>query len=226
MEGILFHGSNKIVEHPTKLGGRRHNDYGQGFYCTPSRDLAREWACTEAPAAFVNHYSFEPSFALKVCDLSGPDYHVLNWLAVLLVNRVFETPQAFPAAIKAYIIQEFLPDLSFFDVIRGYRADDSYFGYANLFLQGGMNLEELGRALRLGRLGEQVFLQSEKAFEALVFLTAEDVDRPVYLLKRKAREKKARADFLSLKDSPRMFDGLFAIDIYRNKIRNDDVRLR
>ena len=42
MENILFHGSDKVVERPSKKGGRLHNDFGQGFYCTPSLDLARE----------------------------------------------------------------------------------------------------------------------------------------------------------------------------------------
>lgn len=226
MECILYHGSDKIVERPTQQGGKLHNDYGQGFYCTPDLNLAREWACTEQPSAFVNHYSFEPSFELKVCDLSGPGFHVLNWLAVLLVNRVFETTQELPATIKEYIIQEFLPDLSGYDIVRGYRADDSYFGYANLFLQGTLNVDQLGRALRLGNLGEQVFLQSEKAFDALVFTTAETVDKSIYLPKRRTREKVARDQFLRMKEGPRLFDGVFSIDLYRNKIKNDDARLR
>ena len=143
-----------------------------------------------------------------------------------MVNRVFETSQDFPATVKQYIIQEFLPDLSGYDIVRGYRADDSYFGYAQLFLNNTINLEQLSRALRLGNLGEQVFLQSEKAFESLIFLTAETVDKSIYLPKRKTRERKAREDYLKIKDGPKMFDGIFAIDIYRNQIKNDDVRLR
>lgn len=226
MENLLFHGSDKIIEHPCKAGGHLHNDFGQGFYCSPSLDLAREWACTEYPTAFANHYSFEPAFAPKVCNLSGPDYHVLNWLAVLLANRVFDTRHEAPKAIKEYIMQEFLPDLSGFDIIRGFRADDSYFDYARFFLDGGMNIEQLNTAMHLGNLGEQVFLQSDRAFEALVFLSVEDVDRAVYLPKRQAREARAREDFHKMKYGSKLFEGLFAIDIYRNKIRNDDVRLR
>ena len=226
MENILFHGSDKIIEIPTKKGGRIHNDFGQGFYCTPKLDMAREWACTEYPTAFVNHYSFEPSFDLKVCDLSGPDYHVLNWLAVLLANRVFQVEMDAPAAIKDYIIQQFLPDLSAFDIIRGYRADDSYFQYAKYFLDGGMNIEQLRHAMHLGNLGEQIFLQSEKAFEALVFLSAEPVDKAIYQPRRQARENRAREDFRQMKHSSKVFDGIFALDVYRNQMKNDDVRLR
>lgn len=226
METILFHGSDKVIDWPTKRGGKVHNDFGQGFYCTPDWELAREWACTEYPSAFANHYCFEPAFDLKVCDLSGPDYHVLNWLAILLVNRVFETRHPVPQALKAYIIQTFLPDLSGFDIIRGYRADDSYFDYARFFLDGGMNLDQLRDAMRLGNLGEQIFLQSERAFEALVFLSAEPVDRSVYLPRRQVRETRARDEFHKIKYGPKVFEGIFALDLYRQQIKNDDARLR
>ena len=226
METILFHGSNKIIDQPSKAGGKIHNDYGQGFYCTPDLELAREWACSEQPSAFVNHYSFEPSFDLKVCDLTGPDYHILNWLAVLMNNRVFETTLEFPAAIKEYILQEYMPDLTGYDIIRGYRADDSYFNYANLFLIGGLNIQQLSQAMRLGNLGEQIFLKSDRAFEALVFLSAETVEKEIYLPRRRKRETQAREDYLKLKQGPRAFDGIFALDLYRNKIKNNDARLR
>lgn len=59
-----------------------------------------------------------------------------------------------------------------------------------------------------------------------MFLTAEDVDKAVYLPKRKARERRAREDFLRIKEGAKVFDGIFAIDLYRNKIKNDDARLR
>lgn len=226
METILFHGSNKIIDQPSKAGGKIHNDYGQGFYCTPDLELAREWACSEQPSAFVNHYSFEPSFDLKVCDLTGPDYHILNWLAVLMNNRVFETTLEFPAAIKEYILQEYMPDLTGYDIIRGYRADDSYFNYANLFLIGGLNIQQLSQAMRLGNLGEQIFLKSDRAFEALVFLSAETVEKEIYLPRRRKRETQAREDYLKLKQGPRAFEGIFALDLYRNKIKNTDARLR
>lgn len=71
--------------------------------------------------------------------------------------------------------------------------------------------------MRLGNLGEQIFLQSEKAFESLVFLTAEPVDKTVYLPQRGKRELRAREE---------VFEGIFALDLYRNKIKNDDARLR
>ena len=46
-EMILYHGSVSIIEQPTFGKGKRHNDYGLGFYCTQSLDLAKEWAVEE-----------------------------------------------------------------------------------------------------------------------------------------------------------------------------------
>ena len=94
LESILFHGSDHVVDHPFRGGGKSHNDYGSGFYCTPDMELAREWACSSgSTSAFVNHYSLEPNTSLTVANLSAPPYHVLNWLAVLLKNRHFDIPE-------------------------------------------------------------------------------------------------------------------------------------
>ncbi len=40
----IYHGSKQIVEVPTFGLGRKNNDFGLGFYCTESNDLAKEWA--------------------------------------------------------------------------------------------------------------------------------------------------------------------------------------
>lgn len=226
MENVLFHGSWLVVEFPAREKGKVHNDYGQGFYCTPDMELAREWACTEKEQAFVSHYSFDPSYELKLCNLSGKDYHILNWLAVLVKNRCFETRHPVAASVKEYILQEFLPDLSGYDVIYGYRADDAYFDIASSFLDNGISLRQLGRALRLGKLGGQYFLQSEKAFEALTFLSAEPVDHPVYYQKRLLRDRKAREAFRTMKAETFEPGDVFAIDILREKWKNNDKRIR
>ena len=64
---------------------------------------------------------------------------------------------------KQYILDTFLPDYRNYDVIIGYRADDSYFQFAKDFIQGTISLKTLGEAMRLGKLDEQIILKSEKA---------------------------------------------------------------
>ena len=39
----IYHGSEQIVEVPTFGKGKKNNDFGLGFYCTESDDLAKEW---------------------------------------------------------------------------------------------------------------------------------------------------------------------------------------
>ena len=39
----LYHGSEQLVETPTFGLGKKNNDFGLGFYCTGSEELAKEW---------------------------------------------------------------------------------------------------------------------------------------------------------------------------------------
>ena len=39
----LYHGSSRIIEKPVFGYGKPYNDYGLGFYCTESLEMAKEW---------------------------------------------------------------------------------------------------------------------------------------------------------------------------------------
>ena len=54
MENLLtiYHGSSKVVDSPTFGLGRKNNDFGLGFYCTESNDLAKEWAVSSLRDGF------------------------------------------------------------------------------------------------------------------------------------------------------------------------------
>lgn len=52
--------------------------------------------------------------------------------------------------------------------------------------------------MKLGELGEQYVLKSEKAFASIRFISCEEVSRAVYFLKRKQRDDAARAAFQNL----------------------------
>ena len=49
-----------------------------------------------------------------------------------------------------------------YDVIIGYRADDSYFSFAKDFINNTISVEQLAEAMRLGELGIQIVLKSER----------------------------------------------------------------
>ena len=102
---ILYHGSPEIVEVPVYGKGSETNDYGRGFYCTESSELAKEWACLTVKDGFSNKYEFDIS-DLKVLYLNKEGYNILNWIAILLKYRVF--PKRSPIARQAskYLLEE------------------------------------------------------------------------------------------------------------------------
>ena len=56
-EVTLYHGSVSVIEQPVFGKGKPYNDYGCGFYCTQSLELAKEWAVEEDRDGYANRYS-------------------------------------------------------------------------------------------------------------------------------------------------------------------------
>lgn len=82
-----------------------------------------------------------------------------------------------------------------YDVIKGYRADDSYFSFATAFINNTISLAQLEKAMALGSLGEQVVLRSQKAFDSLTFTQSMPAPRAIYFPKKLARDIGARTEF-------------------------------
>ena len=224
---IIYHGSPKKVDVPVYGVGSKENDYGQGFYCTQSNDLAKEWACPTVQSGFSNKYELDMD-DLRVLHLNREGYHILNWIAILLQNRIFSKRSPVARQANNYILQEFLPDISGYDVIIGYRADDSYFSYAKDFLNNTISVNQLSQAMKLGELGEQVVLKSGKAFEQISFMGYEIADGSVFNPRRMAREDRARKAYLSNhgSDFSMVSNEIYVLDIIREGMKNDDPRLR
>lgn len=221
---VFYHGSTKIIEKPVFGVGNPKNDYGLGFYCTENLELAKEWASTEQRDGFVNSYEIDLE-GLNLLHLNQKPYHILNWLSILLKNRTFVLSQGLPTEAKQYLLNHFLPDYKPYDIIIGYRADDSYFSFANAFLNNTISLEQLRKAMHLGNLGEQIVLKSEKAFVSIHFKESIPVDSSLYYPKRQARDRKAREDFQKEKTTTSPVDAIYMIDILRQKWTNNDPRL-
>lgn len=221
---ILYHGSSSIVEHPTFEKGKAYNDYGKGFYCTEHIELAKEWACSENVDGFANRYEIDLA-NLTVLNLSSDDFTILNWLAILMLHRKARLSTPLARRGKEYLIQNFLPAFQSYDVIVGYRANDSYFSFARSFVSNEISLKQLGYAMKLGKLGEQFVLKSEKAFETIRFLDYEIADNTLYYAKRKARDEEAREAYNKELENEDM-DGIFMRDIIREEIKPNDPCLR
>lgn len=221
----VYHGSSVIIEKPQFGVGNPNNDYGLGFYCTETLDLAKEWACSAETDGYANKYVLDMS-GLSVLSLTGGEYHILNWLAVLLENRKFRLGGDVARQARAYIFENFGIDYKKYDVIKGYRADDSYFSFASAFLNNTISLSRLERAMVLGKLGEQVVAVSQKAFDAISFEEAIAVPREIYYPKKLARDTDAREDFQKEKSRGSILTETYILDIIRQGWKNDDERLQ
>lgn len=215
----VFHGSVSVLEHPVYGQGKVYNDYGRGFYCTEYVELAKEWACASNNDGYANHYLLDMD-GLSVLYLNGDNYNILNWLAILLENRKFVVADGLPQRAKDYLLRNFMVSYKNYDVIVGYRADDSYFSYASDFVNNTLSLNDLSEAMRLGKLGEQVVLKSRKAFEALTFLEAIESDRDEYYAKYKMRDDEARNKYRQIAKRPLAEEETYVIDIIRNNWKN------
>lgn len=222
----LFHGSEQIVEVPDLAFANEHNDYGKGFYCTQAEEMAREWACKNATNGFVNRYTVDGD-GLKTLQLSDGTHTVLNWIAILLKHRSFSLKSPIAIDAREYIIERFAVDTSAYDLITGYRADDSYFRYAESFVENTLPLRSLNKALQLGKLGLQTVLVSSKAFERIRFIDASPVDKSIYYPKFVARDTKARQTYTNEIARSRSYrNDIFVLDILREEMTNDDPRIQ
>ena len=193
---IIYHGSKDIIEKPYYHGGKAENDYGFGFYCTESLELAKEWSCSNNENnGFANKYSIDLS-GLKILDLTDKRYSILNWIAILLKFRTFDLINDISIQAKEYLIKNFYIDVNKYDIVIGYRADDSYFSFARDFVNNTIPVRKLSQAMELGQLGKQVVIVSELAFSKLHFEGFDTADRLEYFTERKARDEEAREDYL------------------------------
>lgn len=220
----LYHGSEVPVEKPLYKFGKTSNDYGQGFYCSNDEELAKEWACRRNIDGYVNEYELETD-KLKILNLLDEKYNILNWIALLLKNRSFLVNDSLSMYAKEYIISNFYIDISDYDIVIGYRADDSYFAYAQSFINNSLSLESLNKALRLGNLGIQIVLISEKAFKCIKYISSNQIDSKIYNKKYVSRDRKARNDYKKLLVDD-VLESTYIVDIIRKEIKNDDPSLR
>ncbi|SFO46824.1 Protein of unknown function [Pseudobutyrivibrio sp. JW11] len=209
----LYHGSDKIISEPKCNLGKKYNDYGQGLYCTKHIELAKEWAVDEGRDGFVNIYEIDLA-GLKVLDLNSDSYSILHWLTVLLEHRNISVNT--PVAIDGleYLKEHYHVALDDYDVIIGYRADDSYFSFARAFISNSISVSQLQQAMYLGELGIQYFIKSEKAFSKLKFIEAIPVDSAEYYSNKVLRDSNARKNYKKITESVDK-NGTFLLDLMR-----------
>lgn len=164
-ELILYHGTPDKVVVPTYGKGEERHDYGRGFYLTESIDLAKEWAVCRPNETngYVHKYTLDTD-RLKILDFQQKG--VLPWLAELMKHRDAADSKRYRMLAQKFI-QKYGVDTDQYDVIKGWRANASYFYIAKEFVRDNIDLDILEELLFLGGLGIQYCIKSELAYTLL-----------------------------------------------------------
>ena len=144
---------------------------------------------------------------------------------MLLEHRIFQVSSPIMKNGISYLKEHFHIDIDQYDVIVGYRADDSYFSFAKAFINNTISFAQLSYAMKLGKLGEQYVLKSEEAFSAIYFMDAIPASSKKYYAKRKQKDDAAREAFFKELENESL-EGLYMRDIIKEGVKADDVRLR
>ena len=220
----IYHGSKNIIKKPIFGYGKKYNDYGLGFYCSEDLELAKEWAVDIDSDGYANIYELDIK-DLKVLNLNDNKYCILHWLAILVENRNFDIPSGIALEAREYLLNNFMINYNDYDVIIGYRADDSYFAFAQDFLNGTISYRQLNNALRLGKLGNQIVLKSKKSFNNITFVDFIKVDKDTYYPLKENRDKLARREYFNNERNKRQKGDITIINIIDEEMKENDSRL-
>lgn len=112
---------------------------------------------------WVHKYELDTS-DLKILDFQNEG--VLPWLAELMKHRDAADSKRYRVLAKKFI-DKYGVDTAGFDVIKGWRANASYFYIAREFVRDNIDMDILEELLSLGDLGIQCCIKSELAYSKL-----------------------------------------------------------
>ena len=168
-----------------------YHDYGKDLYCTENFDSAQEWACQwrQEERSFVYEYSLNLQ-GLIILDLSKKD---MLYSLALLAERRFESDEPRRRREKRLaFVKKYYVNLSKYDIVIGWRADDKYFNFLKNFLRGDISVEATKKAFSLGELGLQTVVLSEKAYSQKTFSKRHDIKGDDYVKYRSSYHAKVQ----------------------------------
>lgn len=213
----IYHGSKVLIEHPVVKGSDERNDYGPSFYMTKDLDAAKSWACKNNSVGVVNEYEINNSSfnGLKVLDLTNKDkYSVLNWMAILMHFRELDSSFIRNNVLTLNWLEKFYINVDDYDVIIGFRADDSYFRFPLRFVSNDLSFDDLEEVFLSGHLGIQYAFMSERSIKKLTFRRAIECGEE-YLGHYYSVVTKASKQFDELLSRPRDPNKKYILDLMR-----------
>lgn len=218
----IYHGSKRIIKEPLYKGSNPSNDYGPAFYMTLDLEAAKSWACRNNTVGMVNKYNISTRTfkKLKVLDLTDKSkYSVLNWIAILMHFRSLDTSFKRNNQLVLEWLAKYYIDVEKYDVVVGYRADDSYFRFPIRFITSDLAFEDLEKVYLSGNLGVQYALMSTKAIKALKFVDSVGCETS-FLGHYYTKINQATQEFDEILSMPRDPKKTYIIDL----MRKDDER--
>ena len=168
----LYYGSKTYLQTPSFGEGNPNNDYGLGFYMSDNFSMAKLWASQYEDGGYAITYDCNLS-GLSILKLdSATEEDVLRWITLLVKHRFSYQQKIRYKDVIDWMINHFDVQISQYDMVIGYRADDSYFNYSIGFVAGEISLQTLLKAMKLGKLGLQYVLISKQSFRRIQFVDA------------------------------------------------------
>ncbi len=216
---IIYHGSKRIIEKPLIHGSNERNDYGPSFYMTLDLESAKSWASRNDSLGIVNKYEIEESSfkSLKILDLTNKTkYSVLNWIAILMHFRELDSTFKINNHLVLKWLEKYYIDVNDYDVVIGFRADDSYFRFPIRFISNDLSFDDLEDVFMSGHLGIQYAFMSQKAIDLLKFKGIIECDNR-YLGYYYSIINKASNEFDALLNRPRDPKKKYILDLMREE---------
>ena len=156
---IVFHTSNIAVLRPDVLHSRRYLDFGKGFYVTPTKMQAVNYAqrfSMWGEDAYLNSYEMTSPDTAKV-RCKRFDKYDEEWLDYVSACRL------------GLPVEEF-------DIIEGGIADDKVFNTIDLYFTHMISKDEALRRLFAVRPNQQICFLSQQSIDAcLTYLKTEKI---------------------------------------------------
>ena len=195
------------------------NLYHTNNYLFDNLDLAKEYSAANPSNtnAYVRKYELDLN-NLNILDFT--EHSVLSWLAELMKHREADDSKRYKVLSKEFI-NKYGIDTSNYDVIKGWRANASYFYIAKEFVRDNVDLDILEDLLTLGDLGIQYCLKSQKAFDNLKELEKDliAVDFKEFNEKYNKRDINARKNMREILLTPiKMKSRMYLVDCWKGNL--------
>ena len=175
---IFYYGADRRVEKPiyNYTGSSPNNDYGIGLYLTDDKEKAELWA-----SQYDDGYCIKYDLDMKDLNVlylnSNTEEEIMLWISILVNNRFSKEEIENHKDTIEWLNKHYHINLDDYDIVVGYRADDSYFMYSRDFVSNNLSIDALSKAMKLGKLGLQYCLKSEKAFQRIKTIEYEKIDK-------------------------------------------------